>query len=117
MPRIINIVDEAYDSCENGEIVEFSPRKLFTSMLGSMFFGLFFGCNDRKHSFNGEAPGAFANRLINDLSAQGLEPLTLLLGCWFLKLGLRKRDRDINRRLKEFRDFADGLITERIARL
>lgn len=47
----------------------------------------------------------FMNQLIADVTQQGFDPISFLLGMKFLNLGLRAKDRDINRRLKVFKDW------------
>jgi hypothetical protein len=57
------------------------------------------------------------NRLTGDLNKQSMSPAGLILGVWITKLGLSAMDRDINRRVKQFRDYAFEIIKEKIDQL
>jgi hypothetical protein len=46
-----------------------------------------------------------------------MSPAGLILGVWITKLGLSEMDRDINRRVKQFRDYAFEIIKEKIDQL
>ena len=45
---------------------------------------------------------------------QTLEPLTFIVGMWFVKMGIRKRDRSINRLLNIYNEWSKSYITQKI---
>lgn len=53
--------------------------------------------------FDGEEVCSFVNKLIIDLTQQGFEKRIMIFGPKIAKLGLTKKDRDLNRRVKIFR--------------
>jgi hypothetical protein len=63
----------------------------------------FFGLDVRGKMLGGGKISTFLGRLVRDVSIQGIGLPAILFGCRFLELGLRKNDRDINRRVKLFR--------------
>jgi cytochrome P450 len=59
----------------------------------------------------------FLNKLMGDVDTQTFELPAVLFGMKFLELGLRAKDRDVNRRIRLFRSFAFDLIKRRVAEL
>ena len=51
---------------------------------------------------------------MGDLSLQNADPLYMLLGLKFVKLGLRKKDKDINRRLMMYRAWGNDFVQKKV---
>ena len=56
----------------------------------------------------------FLRNILLDLARQSLEPTGVLLGSWIYDLGLTKRDRDLNRRIKIAKNLVKDFIEQRL---
>lgn len=56
----------------------------------------------------------FVNQLITDVTKNAFELLPMLFGVKFVSLGLRAKDRDVNRRIIIFREWGVKFIKNRI---
>jgi len=56
-----------------------------------------------EHKLDGQEISKFVIELIGDLTKQGMEVRVLVFGNKITRLGLSKKDRDINRRVALFR--------------
>ncbi len=54
------------------------------------------------------------HKLVNDSMEQSFDPLSLFLGPKFMDLGLRQKDKDLNRRIKLFHEVGASLIKKKI---
>jgi hypothetical protein len=62
----------------------------------------FFGADIRGLKIDGMEAATFMSRLLLDIDLQTFEMTTILFGTKLVELGLRKFDRDVNRRVKLF---------------
>ena len=51
---------------------------------------------------------------MNDLTKQGEDPFYFFFGAKFFDLGVRSKDRDVNRRIKIFKSWASAIVQKRI---
>jgi hypothetical protein len=56
----------------------------------------------------------FVNQLITDVTKNAFELLPMVFGVKFVSLGLRAKDRDVNRRIIIFREWGVKFIKNRI---
>lgn len=77
----------------------------------------FFGSQSANEKIEGQPLSLFMIQLIIDVSSQSFEPISMLLGTKFLNLGLREKDRSINKRIKLLRQMASMLINKRLTEL
>lgn len=74
----------------------------------------FFGSELGNQTLDGISIPKMMNKMMLAVNEQGFEPIALILGPKFLELGLRKKDRDINRQVALFRDYAVKTIEKRV---
>ena len=43
---------------------------------------------------------------MNDTTKESMDPLTFILGLWFVKMGIREKDKDVNRKLKIYHEWS-----------
>jgi len=59
----------------------------------------------------------FVNKLIADVVQQAFDPIPFIFGFGFLNLGLRSKDRDINRRIRLFREWGLSFIKAKVQKV
>lgn len=89
----------------------------FQDILSTVMVKMFFGADLKGRQINGENVPNFVSNLVADGANASFDITTLLFGKEFASLGLRAKDRDINRRLKIFKEFAMVLVKEKIEEL
>lgn len=87
---------------------------LWPCVFSNVMMKCFFGGNATYEKINGKMISIFICDLVSDVSRQGFEPAGLLLGQKILNAGLRDQDRDINNRIKLFREMGEKIIKNRL---
>lgn len=62
----------------------------------------------------GQPAGKFLKKLVADISEQSFTAINFLLGVKFMSLGITKQQKDIEDRLKAYRNWGLELIRKRI---
>lgn len=83
--------------------------RMFSSVVMECFLG---GATDE--TLEGKPVCLYMNQLIADVTLSAFELLPMILGVRFVSLGIRAKDRDINRRIKLFRTWGLQFIKARI---
>lgn len=91
--------------------------EMFQIILSTIMVKLFFGSDSKERTLEGKKLATYFNDLVSDGYNQSQNILSLLLGPKFMDMGIRKSDRDINRRMKLFRAFAVDLVSNKMAEL
>lgn len=77
----------------------------------------FFGYVGEDKLLDGEEPSQFVNKLMMQTREQTVSPWFLLFGAKFFNWGLRKLDRDVNRKIEIFKQFALDIVGSRVKEL
>ena len=116
-PKIAKLCDNILDNLDKGfEGKEGSYNiREYTTELGSyVILDCFFGHNFLDEKIEGVHVSAFVQKLIGDLTLQNVDPAYIILGLNFVKLGLRKKDKDINRRLKLYKAWGNDFVQKKV---
>ena len=90
---------------------------MLENVTSSVMVTLFFGGGKTKaedFEIKGKRLGKYARELIEDIGAQSLHPLAIFLGQDYAKWGLRKFDRDVNEKLRVYKEFVRNFLLYRI---
>jgi cytochrome P450 len=117
IPKMIKTLDEYFEEFDERTEKKVVLLDMFQDLLATFMIKFFFGTELKGQTLDGVAIPLFITKLMFDVNEQGFEPVALALGPKFLKLGLRVKDRDINRRVKLFRDYALKTIDDRVKEL
>jgi hypothetical protein len=82
---------------------------MFSNVVLECFFG---GATDE--TLEGKPICMFMNQLIADVTVNSFELLPMLLGVKFVSAGIRKKDRDMNRRIALFKEWGLKFIKKKI---
>jgi hypothetical protein len=115
IPSIGKITDEYLDEF----VAQHSDLKLpvlesLQDILSTIMLKMFFGADLKGRLIDGKNVPSFVSDIVADGTRQSVELVTILFGQGFTSLGLRARDRDINRRLKLFREFGVTMVNEKV---
>lgn len=106
-------VMEALSVEKNGDlngVFKYDYTELWMRSFSNVILSCFFGGRDESPTINGQPACLFLAKINEDVNKQTADPVGLLLGVGFLKLGWRKFDASINERIKIVRNFALNLI-------
>jgi cytochrome P450 len=117
IPKMIKTLDEYFEEFDERTEKKVVLLDMFQDLLATFMIKFFFGTELKGQTLDGVAIPLFITKLMFDVNEQGFEPVALALGPKFLELGLRAKDRDINRRVKLFRDYALKTIDDRVKEL
>jgi cytochrome P450 len=117
IPKMIKTLDEYFEEFDERTEKKVVLLDMFQDLLATFMIKFFFGGELKGQTLDGVAIPLFITKLMFDVNEQGFEPVALALGPKFLELGLRAKDRDINRRVKLFRDYALKTIDDRVKEL
>jgi cytochrome P450 len=117
IPKMIKTLDEYFEEFDERTEKKVVLLDMFQDLLATFMIKFFFGTELKGQTLDGVAIPLFITKLMFDVNEQGFEPVALALGPKFLELGLRVKDRDINRRVKLFRDYALKTIDDRVKEL
>lgn len=99
----------------NGEhTVKYDIIELTVRMFSSVILECFFG-GATEETIEGTPACVFINKLIADLVQAGFELVPSILGVKFLNMGIRAKDRDVNRRIVLFKSWGLKYIKSKIA--
>ena len=120
-PKILRTADRIFDKFEARHSQE-SPFKMvlleeFQKVFSSVMLKFFFGYEGEDVLVDGEEPSQFVNKLMMQTRQQTLTVWFLLFGAKFFDCGLRKIDRDINRKIVVFKKFAMDIVASRVKEL
>lgn len=120
IPDICSIVDEefaAFEQEQTGKEMKMDVLEMFQIILSTIMVRAFFGGDCKGKTIEGKRLSTFISDLVADGNRQSQNVVSMLLGPKFMDLGIRKMDRDINRRIKLFRTFAGDLVGNTVAEL
>lgn len=107
IPHIVETVNQVFDRFDkhHGESqpVNMDILEEFEKIFSEIMVKLFFGCDTSNMSIDGEDPSSFFLKLVNEINDQSYELYAYIFGTNFFKLGFRKKDREINRKVKLFK--------------
>ena len=112
--RSIEAIEEETREKKQREELEFNLLNLTVNMFSTVMIECFFGAKASGEKLDGKHVSVFVTDLVNDVSAQGQDFLYLLFGTKILDIGLKESFRDVNRRLRLFKQWASGVVAKRI---
>ena len=74
----------------------------------------FFGQTLKEEKIEGVSIQKFFSDIMGDINLQRGDPLYFAFGKRFLDLGIRKKDRDLNRRIKMYKSWGHKIVSERM---
>ena len=120
-PNFVEIVQKSMSLFSEGrEEFEINIIEMLENVTSSVMIHLFFGGGKTKaenFEIKGKRLGKYARELIEDIGAQSLHPLGIFLGQDYPKWGLRKFDREVNEKLKLYKQFVRNFVLFRIGEI
>ena len=77
----------------------------------------FLGGEAHKTTIEGQKTNIFIINMLDEFIDQMLEPISLVLGQSFLKMGLRARDRQINRKIQSYNRWGASFMQKKLRNL
>ena len=117
--RVAALCNSSLDSLEGsqGQEPEYDVLDLATHFTGNVLVDCFFGENMVNEKIEGKSVFMFAKELIGDLMLQAYSLSFQILGINFHGLGILQRDREINRRIRVFREWGRPIVRGMIKRI
>mmetsp|Transcript_25078 Transcript_25078/g.22141 ORF Transcript_25078/g.22141 Transcript_25078/m.22141 type:complete len:236 (+) Transcript_25078:75-782(+) len=109
--------DMLEDLKESKNVNNLSMMDEMKKITGEVIGLIFFGEKLSGYEVNGEPLTLMLARMIVDIGVVTFDPLYLLFGKEFFKLGLLKKHRKLVREIKEFRAFCTKLVNEKMNKL
>ena len=116
-PKIAQLCDDILDNLDKGFEGKEGSYNIhdYTTELGShVTLDCFFGHNSLNEKIEGVNVPDFVQKLMGDLALQNADPVYIILGLKFIKLGLREKDKDINRRLKLYKAWGNDFVQKKV---
>lgn len=120
MPDICKIINEEFADFERlhpENEKKMDLLEMFQVILSTIMVRVFFGGDLKGKTLEGKKLSTYISDLVADGNNQSMNLLSMLLGPKFLNMGIRAKDRDLNRRTKLFKAFAYDLVSQTIADL
>ena len=87
---------------------------LTTTLAGNVITTCFFGSDLKSEKIEGKTIPCFIKELIGHMAIQLFGPLGVLGGYQLVELGLRQKDREVNRRIALYKKWGEHTICQRV---
>ena len=87
---------------------------VFLDIFSGVIIESFFGCGTFDKKIEGINVSHFINDLNEEIITQTFDPMTIIFGPRFLESGIRKKDREISKKIKIMRKFAEETTKKRL---
>ena len=116
-PKIAKICDKTLNSLEKNtsdRTVSYNVHDYSSELASCVMLQCFFGKDMENEKIEGVSIPIFVQNLMGDISSETTDLPYIIFGVKFFNLGIRKKDRDINRRLKLYKSWGKQLVNERV---
>lgn len=117
IPKAVTICDQVFDEFDQshqGLPKTMDIKEIFLQIFGDVILQSFFGCRPTHEKIDGQLVTTYLSNLAQDLQQQAADPFALLFGVRAVSFGIRRGDRQINRRVAKYREYAERVIRERV---
>ena len=115
-PEIARMADQVFDKMEqsSGEGMKYDALEAATELAGNVMIDGFFGKGIQVDRIEGKTVYLYAKEVLEGLTLQRRDPLYFLFGQKFLELGIRKMDREMNRKVAVYEAWGKGVVEGKI---
>ena len=115
LPSLQNIARQAFEFIKRGNIesCKVMTEQLMRQIIGQVMAQIFFGESIHHYKINGEPINSFLSRIFDDMMRITNSKSCLLIGTWFVKLGLLRSHKRFMNKIKVIRSTFRTIVEKR----
>ena len=116
-PQIAIICDKVLDKIDEkfeGKEIEYNIHDFTKELGGDVMMNCFFGKSTENQKIEESDIPIFLSKLMGDMAQQVADIKYTFFGVKYLELGLKQKDREVNRRLKLFKSWGSKFLAQRV---